>query len=77
MAQKKKAKAPNKKAKAKATPKRASSKTSKKEVKYVYDFGKKTDGDAKQRELLGGKGCLLYTSPSPRDGLLSRMPSSA
>ena len=25
--------------------------------------------------LLGG--CLLYTSPSPRDGLLSRMPSSA
>ena len=24
-----------------------------------------------------GKICLLYTSPSPRDGLLSRMPSSA
>ena len=23
------------------------------------------------------RGCLLYTSPSPRDGLLSRMPSSA
>ena len=23
------------------------------------------------------KVCLLYTSPSPRDGLLSRMPSSA
>ena len=23
------------------------------------------------------KSCLLYTSPSPRDGLLSRMPSSA
>ena len=23
------------------------------------------------------KACLLYTSPSPRDGLLSRMPSSA
>ena len=23
------------------------------------------------------KDCLLYTSPSPRDGLLSRMPSSA
>ena len=27
---------------------------------------------------LGNMGdCLLYTSPSPRDGLLSRMPSSA
>ena len=25
----------------------------------------------------GSSGCLLYTSPSPRDGLLSRMPSSA
>ena len=25
----------------------------------------------------GHKVCLLYTSPSPRDGLLSRMPSSA
>ena len=24
-----------------------------------------------------GWACLLYTSPSPRDGLLSRMPSSA
>src|SRR5680860_32252 len=24
-----------------------------------------------------GVECLLYTSPSPRDGLLSRMPSSA
>ena len=26
---------------------------------------------------LDSQGCLLYTSPSPRDGLLSRMPSSA
>ena len=59
MAQKKKAKAPNQKAKAKAAPKQASSNYSKKEVKYVYDFGKKTDGDAKQRELLGGKGANL------------------
>ena len=25
----------------------------------------------------GSAPCLLYTSPSPRDGLLSRMPSSA
>ena len=29
----------------------------------------------KRRSLYGT--CLLYTSPSPRDGLLSRMPSSA
>ena len=29
-------------------------------------------------EILDSSGaCLLYTSPSPRDGLLSRMPSSA
>ena len=27
--------------------------------------------------ILYNKDCLLYTSPSPRDGLLSRMPSSA
>ena len=27
--------------------------------------------------LLHDDNCLLYTSPSPRDGLLSRMPSSA
>ena len=28
-------------------------------------------------EYVAIMGCLLYTSPSPRDGLLSRMPSSA
>ena len=28
-------------------------------------------------EVTQGEICLLYTSPSPRDGLLSRMPSSA
>ena len=32
-------------------------------------------GSAAVREE--GEACLLYTSPSPRDGLLSRMPSSA
>ena len=32
----------------------------------------------KEMQQTGGGGiCLLYTSPSPRDGLLSRMPSSA
>ena len=35
------------------------------------DKGEKVDGGA------GNDTCLLYTSPSPRDGLLSRMPSSA
>ena len=29
------------------------------------------------KKLLSSFTCLLYTSPSPRDGLLSRMPSSA
>ena len=38
---------------------------------------------SKKEDLLEGSfqevytDCLLYTSPSPRDGLLSRMPSSA
>ena len=30
-----------------------------------------------QASVTGHGTCLLYTSPSPRDGLLSRMPSSA
>ena len=36
-------------------------------------------GEIPLLEQLGAKvyRCLLYTSPSPRDGLLSRMPSSA
>ena len=32
-----------------------------------------TDGEIRRESY----SCLLYTSPSPRDGLLSRMPSSA
>ena len=47
------------------------------------------EGDIEQKKTEDGKvywnqgenaepyACLLYTSPSPRDGLLSRMPSSA
>ena len=39
------------------------------------------DGKVTRADVLKGRGvfkaCLLYTSPSPRDGLLSRMPSSA
>ena len=37
--------------------------------------------DGTVKKIIGDAGdilpCLLYTSPSPRDGLLSRMPSSA
>ena len=56
MAQKKKTKT----AKAKSAKKAPAAKASKaKDIKYVYDFGKKTDGDARQRELLGGKGANL------------------
>ena len=36
----------------------------------------KEDDTATAVRVEGGD-CLLYTSPSPRDGLLSRMPSSA
>src|SRR5665647_3888329 len=53
-----------------------------------YPFGGRClhdDGGQDGHEDDGGEhvgmwrmcGCLLYTSPSPRDGLLSRMPSSA
>ena len=34
-------------------------------------------GSVENRGTGSGESCLLYTSPSPRDGLLSRMPSSA
>ena len=33
--------------------------------------------DGVLHEFTSIKGCLLYTSPSPRDSTLSRMPSSA
>ena len=39
------------------------------------DWGKEMASIETQYSIL--KRCLLYTSPSPRDGLLSRMPSSA
>ena len=45
-------------------------------------FGHQKGRDTKERAarnfgMARPEGCLLYTSPSPRDGLLSRMPSSA
>ena len=36
-----------------------------------------TDQERSKDEYVKSIACLLYTSPSPRDGLLSRMPSSA
>ena len=33
--------------------------------------------DPASQVYVRGKDCLLYTSPSPRDATLSRMPSSA
>ena len=37
----------------------------------------KKKGKIKVKRIHEIETCLLYTSPSPRDGLLSRMPSSA
>ena len=38
---------------------------------------KVTEKESDEDVITWEKSCLLYTSPSPRDGLLSRMPSSA
>ena len=40
-----------------------------------HDIVSLNDDDLGKIRMTGA--CLLYTSPSPRDGLLSRMPSSA
>ena len=57
------------------------------EAEDIADFATTMDSDMNQyfeekKTLLediprGENPCLLYTSPSPRDGLLARMPSSA
>ena len=41
------------------------------------DLKKAKEKDIKITITANANACLLYTSPSPRDGLLSRMPSSA
>ena len=48
-------------------------------AKQQLDFKKDTGRETYwTNSAFGGMPtCLLYTSPSPRDGLLSRMPSSA
>ena len=37
----------------------------------------KNGQDFAEQLTVDANGCLLYTSPSPRDGLLGRMPSCA
>ena len=45
---------------------------------YIIDLGKQISlPDEKKTDKNKVNGCLLYTSPSPRDGTSSRMPSSA
>ena len=50
-------------------------------LEYGTDLNLKADNGENALMLASQAGhteiCLLYTSPSPRDGLLSRMPSSA
>ena len=45
--------------------------------KQAADTVQDSTPTALQEEPIAKAPCLLYTSPSPRDGLLSRMPSSA
>ena len=44
---------------------------------FLRGIGEGTDVVSKEMYTFLDRGCLLYTSPSPRDGLLYRMPSSA
>ena len=43
----------------------------------VVQFTAEEETARDNEEAAYANACLLYTSPSPRDGLLSRMPSSA
>ena len=45
--------------------------------KFSFNSWDHKEGGGGKIGLMRGNVCLLYTSPSPRDGLLSRMPSSA
>ena len=47
-------------------------------AKYVFEMEEQgIQPMSLQQFMEQAMACLLYTSPSPRDGLLSRMPSSA
>ena len=51
--------------------------------RQLYALGETLGDSVTQNKVCGGRiyggggGCLLYTSPSPRDRTRSRMPSSA
>src|SRR5664279_5901168 len=47
------------------------------QVERQFLVGMALTTDNRCDQFLVCRPCLLYTSPSPRDGLLSRMPSSA
>ena len=52
-------------------------KTIQSKAKETIVLANKTLGIKQKESVAIPRCCLLYTSPSPRDGLLSRMPSSA
>ena len=55
---------------------RVSSAVERRELRWAR-YGAVSGRRALDALAAGATRCLLYTSPSPRDGLLSRMPSSA
>ena len=44
---------------------------------HLYKLCKDSEGNYVVMEIYEDEACLLYTSPSPRDRVRSRMPSSA
>ena len=56
---------------------KAGSNLSTEQQEAIDFFNRYSEDSAAQKETTEATTCLLYTSPSPRDGLLSRMPSSA
>ena len=56
---------------------RGQCKTCRAAYKATYNEDNKAEIKVKNAIRYEDNNCLLYTSPSPRDGLLSRMPSSA
>ena len=45
--------------------------------KIAYGFKESLSSSDQSKLVICSSTCLLYTSPSPRDATLSRMPSSA